>query len=107
MHPPQDEHIAVLLNITNHLCDEIVGPNGYLARTQRAGKFARESTTGRRNDVVDGRRMRLDRRHVDTVVFRDRPVNAENDGLALRRQRGRARRASQTSYFDSGFVGNI
>lgn len=107
VHPPQDEHIAVLLNITNHFCDEILGPNGYLARTQRAGKCAYESATCRSNHVVDGRCMRLDRRHVYTVVFRDRPVNTENDGFALRGQRGRARGTSQTSYFDSRSVGNI
>ena len=107
VHPPQDQHTAVILNITNYLCDEIVGPNGYLARTQRAGKCARESTTCRRNDVVDGCRMGLDRRHVYTVVLRNRPVNTENDGLALRGQRGRARGAAQTSYFDSRYVGNI
>ena len=41
MDPPNDEHTAFLLNLANHLCDEILGPDLYLARTQRAGKSAR------------------------------------------------------------------
>jgi len=77
MDPPNDEHAAVLLDITNHLRDEILGPDLYLARCQRAGKCARESAARRRNDVVDGRGMRLDLRHVDAVMRRDRAVNTE------------------------------
>jgi hypothetical protein len=41
MDPPKYEHAAVLLDLTNHLRDEILGPNRYRARTQRAGKCAR------------------------------------------------------------------
>ena len=39
--PPNDEDTAVLLNLTNHLSNEIFGPELYLARSQRAGKCAR------------------------------------------------------------------
>jgi len=77
MDSPNDEHAAVLLDIANHLCDEILGPELYLARCQRAGKCARESATRRRDDVVDGRGMRLDLRHVGSVMRRDRAVNTE------------------------------
>ncbi len=105
--PPNDKHAAVLLNLANHLCDEILGLELYRARPQRAGKCARESATCRRNDVVDGRGMRLDLRHVDAVMLRDGPVNTKKHGLALRGQRGRPCWASQTSDFDSGLVGDF
>ena len=75
--PPNDEDTALLLNLTNHLCDEILGLDVYLARTQRAGKSARESATRRRNDVVDGRGMRLELGRVEAVMLRDRPVSTE------------------------------
>ncbi len=82
--PAQDEHTAVLLDVTHHLRDEILRAEPYLARCQRAGKCARQSATRRRNHIVDGRGMRLDLRHVDAVVLGDRPVNTEEHGLTLR-----------------------
>ena len=41
MDPPNDEDAVLLLDLANHLCDEILGLDLYLARTQRAGKCAR------------------------------------------------------------------
>jgi len=105
--PTEDEHTLVLLDVTDHLRNEILGAEFYLARSQRAGKRARESATCRRDDVVDGCGMRLDLRHVDTVVLCDGPVNTKKHGLALRGQGGGACGASQTSYLDSGLVGDF
>ena len=81
--PTEDEHTLVLLDVTDHLRNEILGAEFYLARSQRAGKCARESATSRRDDVVDSRGMCLDLSHVDAIMLGDRPVNTEKDGLAL------------------------
>ena len=81
--PPQDQHTAILLDVTDHLRNEILGAEFYLTRSQRAGKRARESATRRRDDVVDSRGMCLDLRHVDAIMFGDRPVNTEKHGIAL------------------------
>ena len=105
--PPNDEDTAVLLNLTKHLSNEIFGPELYRARSQRAGKRARESATRRGNDIVDGRRMGLDLRHVGAIMLRDRPVNTKKDGLTLRGQGGRACGASQTTYLDPRLVGDF
>ena len=101
MDPPEDEHAALLFDLTHHVRDQIFGSDFDLARTQRAGKSARQSAARGRNDVVDGRRMRLDLGHVDAVVLGDRPMSAKKHELALSGQLGRSCRASQTSYLDS------
>ena len=75
--PPEDEYAPVLLDLTNHFCDEVCGLNLDLARSQRAGKCARQSATRRRDDVVDGRGMGLDLVHVEAVMLRDRPMSTE------------------------------
>jgi hypothetical protein len=55
-----------------------------LTRFQRAGKGARQSPTGRRDDVVERRCMRWILRRIDTVMFGYFGVDSERDGVLLR-----------------------
>ncbi len=83
MHASQDEDAAVLFNFAPNLTGQIRRLNDDLARCQRAGKGARESPAGGRDDVIEGGRVRLQNRRIDPVVFGNRSVRTEEHRLGF------------------------
>jgi hypothetical protein len=55
-----------------------------LTRFQRAGKGARQSATGRGDDIVERRGVRRKLLGIDAVVLGDLGVDPEGDRVALR-----------------------
>src|SRR5205807_1465052 len=72
---------------------------------QRAPKGAEHSTGGRRDHIVDGRRMRFgEARRIDLVVLCDGPVHAERHRLWLAGQVGNPQRSLPALDADAGGV---
>ena len=104
---PQHQHCPVFFDLPDNLDRQVVGPNRDLARSQRAGKCARESASGRRNDIIDRRRVRLRLAHVDAVVFGNSTVYTEDDRLTLSRKSGRAEGTAKSANLHLGFVNDV
>jgi len=76
---------AILLDLTDRVRAEEPVAGWYLTRFQRAPEGSRQSASGRGDDVVEGRRMRLVDVGVDPIVLRDLGVRSEQDRLRLDR----------------------
>jgi len=89
VNPAYDEHTVFgLFYLALRGGREVIAGRRNLARLQRASKGSRESTRGRGNHVIEGRRAWLVGVGRDFVVLGDRSVHAENNGLFLSRKIG-------------------
>ena len=59
VNPLQHEYVALCFDLAMDLCHQLAVARIDVTRLQRASEGAEQSTTGRRDHVVDGRRMRL------------------------------------------------
>ncbi len=89
--PLDHEHVTLELDLALGLGDQTIDRRRHLTRFQRASEGSGQSTGGRGDDIVERGRVRLDL-GADLVVSRDRAVDTENDGHALRREIGLAQR---------------
>ncbi len=105
--PSKYEYRSVLFDFSSDLAHQVVGAHGNLARSQRAGKSARESATGGRNDVIDRRRMRFHPGHVDAVMLGDRAVDTKQDRLAFGRKGRGAEGTTEPANLHFGFVDDV
>ena len=89
-----DEDALIGFHLAGHVRRETAVAGIDLTRLQRASKGADHSTRGRRDHVVDGRRMGFRKtRGIHFVVLRDRAVHAEHDRLRLTRETRDAQRS--------------
>ena len=74
--------VVLRLDLADDVGRELAAVGIDLTRLQRASERAQHSTGGRRDHVIDRRRVRLsERRRVDLVVLGNGAVRAETDGL--------------------------
>ncbi len=107
MYPSYHQHCPIFFDFPGNFARQIVGAHGDLARSQRAGKSARESASGRRNDIVDCRRVRLRLAHINAIVLGDRAVDTKQDRLAFGRKCGRSERTAESANMHLGFVNDV
>ncbi len=81
---PDHEHVPVLLDLTDGLRRQVALAGRYPARLQRAPEGPGQSAGGRRDEVVEGRGVRLVDLRVDAVVRRDLGVDAEGGSIPTR-----------------------
>ena len=82
MHALDDEHSFVVLHFTPNFATEAAFLGVDFARIQRAGKGAQLSAPKCRDDIIDGRCVRLGQASlVDAVMLRNPAMNAEHHGL--------------------------
>jgi hypothetical protein len=81
---PNNQHVTFSLNLTGHGRCEMFVTSVNLARLQRTPEGSNQSTTSRRNHVIDGcsvRPINLFDRH--SVMLRDRPMHSEVNRFGL------------------------
>ena len=99
---PNDEYPFFLLYLAHHVTPQTTVARGNLARLQRASEGTRESASGGRNHVVEGRGdLCLD---VHSVVCGDRTVDPELHRVHRGREIRTAERALHTLDPDVGGV---
>jgi hypothetical protein len=78
-----DEDAVMVEDLSDRLYLVPLGIDFYLTRFQRAGKGARQSPTGGRDDVIERCRVRRELLGVGAVVLGYLGVDPESDGVAL------------------------
>jgi hypothetical protein len=81
--PLDDEHAILDLDVPFGIRRQVALPCFDPARLQRATQGSGQSTSGCRDNVVEGGRMRLERARRGAVMFRNLVVDAKADRLAL------------------------
>jgi hypothetical protein len=82
MDPSDYQDMTFRLDFPSDLCTQVLIACVYLARLQRAPEGADESTSGRRDNVVNSCRMRLDYFfRSNTIMLRDCAVDSEMNRL--------------------------
>lgn len=71
------QHPILLSDLAHDLSDQVVILQRDLARCQRAGEGARQSTTRGCDDIIDGGSMWLQRFFRQSVVLSDRAMHSE------------------------------
>ncbi len=69
MDAPDNQNLALKLDLTMSFCHQFAFTRGDSARLQRATKGARQSAGGRGDDVIQRRRLRAVNVAVDPVVL--------------------------------------
>jgi hypothetical protein len=89
------EYLTLSLYLADRIGVETL--EGNLTRCQRAGKGAEQSAAGRRNQVVERRRVRLLVLGRDAIVLSDPAMHPKNTGSSLAGSRARGvRRTAST-----------
>ncbi len=83
--PLNNEHLVLGLYLPNGLGIETILVERNVTRRQRAGEGAKQSPTGRRDQVVQGAGVGLLHIGGDTVVFGDLVVDPKEDRLVFGR----------------------
>src|SRR5260370_18932041 len=87
MDPPDNQHIAHGLHLAGKFSGQLRGAGIDLGTFQGTSKRPQNATRRRRNNIVEGRRVRLPNlRWINPIMLRDRPVHAIDDRLRLPRQ---------------------
>jgi hypothetical protein len=90
---PDHEHpVFGLFDFADGLAGEAITVGPDVARLQRASEGPRESAGGGRDDIVKGRRARLEGPGGNLIVLSHCPVDTEDDRLRLAREKGAAER---------------
>ena len=87
--PLDHQHLVLGLYLSHGVGVEALPVEGNLTRCQRAGKGAEQSAAGRRNQVVERRRVRLLVLGRDAVVLSDPAMHPKNTGSSLAGSRAR------------------
>ena len=97
MDPADHEYTLFRLHLSGDICRQPAITRIDLARFQRAAESSQHSAGRRRDDIIDGRRVRLRQgRRINVIVLRDGAVNAEGHRIGLARQMRDAQRAPAT-----------
>ena len=80
---PNNQHVTFSFNLTGHGRCELFVTSVNLARLQRTPEGSNQSTTSRRNHVIDGSSVWLGNFCRYAVVLCDRPMNSEVNGFGL------------------------
>jgi hypothetical protein len=79
--PPEHQHTFLDFDFAARDRRQPISACHDLARLQRAPQRSEQSTTCRRDDIINGRRVWIRHLPLNAVMAGDRPMSAEPDGL--------------------------
>jgi hypothetical protein len=79
--PPEHQHTFLDLDFAARHRRQPISACHDLARLQRAAQGSEQSTTCRRDDIIDSRRVWIRHLSLNAVMAGDRSMSAEPDGL--------------------------